>query len=100
MGSDGKVVPGSILCVRYTAEEGKHYKGIMVNGKLVQDTLFAVTADAEVKAVFEEQQDERCITLTVPAGQPSTYGIGADNDNTPVKIDWGDGALKDIVDFH
>lgn len=97
VGSDGKVVPGSILCVRYTAEEGKQYKGIMVNGKLVQDTLFAVTADAEVKAVFEEQQDERCITLTVPAGQPSTYGIGADNDNTPVKIDWGDGALKEYT---
>ena len=97
VGSDGKVVPGSILCVRYTAEKGKQYKGIMVNGKLVQDTLFVVTADAEVKAVFEEQQDERCITLTVPAGQPSTYGIGADNDNTPVKIDWGDGALKEYT---
>ena len=52
VGSDGKVVPGSILCVRYTAEEGKEYKGIMVNGTLVQDTLFTVTANADVKAIF------------------------------------------------
>ncbi|GAB6977052.1 hypothetical protein JCM15124A_19590 [Prevotella falsenii] len=97
VGSDGKVVPGSILCVRYTADEGKEYKGIMVDGKLVQDTLFVVTANAEVKAVFEGINDERCITLTVPAGQQSAYGIGADNDNTPVKIDWGDGELKEYT---
>ena len=94
VGSDGKVVPGSILCVRYTAEEGKEYKGIMVNGTLVQDTLFTVTANADVKAIFEGQEDESCITLTVPAGQQSTYAIGADNDDTPVTIDWGDGKLK------
>lgn len=94
VGSDGKVVPGSILCVRYTAEEGNEYKGIMVNGQLVQDTLFTVTANADVKAIFEGQEDESCITLTVPAGQQSTYAIGADNDDTPVTIDWGDGKLK------
>ncbi len=94
VGSDGKVVPGSILCVRYTAEEGKEYKGIMVNGTLVQDTLFTVTANADVKAIFESQEDESCITLTVTAGQQSTYAIGADNDDTPVTIDWGDGKLK------
>lgn len=97
VGSDGKVVPGSILCVRYTADEGMEYKGVMVNGKLVPDTLFTVTANADVKAVFEGNQGERCITLTVPAGQESTYAIGADNNDTPVRIDWGDGELKEYT---
>lgn len=97
VGSDGKVVPGSILCVRFTADEGKEFKGIMVNGKLVQDTLFTVTTNADVKAIFSGQDDEKCITLTVPAGQQSTYAIGADNDNTEVSIDWGDGKLKKYV---
>lgn len=97
VGSDGKVVPGSILCVRYTAEEGKEYKGVMVDGKLVQDTLFTVTANADVKAVFEGADSKKCITLTVPLGQKSTYGIGADNANTPVRIDWGDGELKEYT---
>ena len=40
----------------------------MVNGKLVQDTLFTVTTNADVKAIFSGQDDEKCITLTVPAG--------------------------------
>lgn len=94
VGSDGKVVPGSILCVRYEAEEGKEYKGIMVNGTLVQDTLFVVTADADVQAVFGDVGGEKCITLTVPAGQVSAYALGADSNNTTVNIDWGDGELK------
>ena len=58
----------------------------MVNGKLVQDTLFTVTTNADVKAIFSGQDDEKCITLTVPAGQQSTYAIGADNDNTEVLL--------------
>ena len=94
--TDGKVVPGFINVVRFTADEGKSFQGVKVNGELVKDSLFFVTADAEIEAVFGDgsyDSDETYIALSVYPGNESSYGLAADRPNTEIFIDWGDGNL-------
>ena len=94
--TDGKVVPGFVNVIRFVPEEGKSYKGVKINGTLVKDSLFFVTEDAEIEAVFGEgtdDSDEKYITFSVYPGQDSQYGFGADQPNTEIYIDWGDGNL-------
>ena len=92
---DGKVTPGYVNVIRYEAEEGKTFKGVKINGELVSDSLFFVTADAEVEAVFgaENEYSQKYIVFDVYAGQDSQYGFAADEPNTEIAIDWGDGEL-------
>lgn len=94
--TDGKVTPGFVNVVRFVPNEGMGFRGVKVNGKMVKDSLFFVTADAEIEAVFGEGNDDtkdKYIAFTVGAGQDSQYGFGADKPNTNILIDWGDGKL-------
>ncbi|SFW26397.1 Por secretion system C-terminal sorting domain-containing protein [Prevotellaceae bacterium HUN156] len=92
---DGKVTPGYVNVIRYEAEEGKTFKGVKINGELVSDSLFFVTADAEIEAVFGAGagSNQKYITFDVYPGQDSQYGFAADEPNTEIAIDWGDGEL-------
>lgn len=92
---DGMVTPGYVNVIRYEAEEGKTFQGVKINGELVSDSLFFVTADAEIEAVFsaDANSNQKYITLDVYPGQESQYGFAADEPNTEISIDWGDGQL-------
>ena len=94
--ADGKVVPGFVNVVRFVADEGKSFRGVKVNGELIKDSLFFVTADAEIEAVFgegEEDSDEKYIAFSVYSGNDSQYGFASDAPDTEIFIDWGDGKL-------
>ncbi|MDY6265692.1 MAG: hypothetical protein SPM31_01035 [Prevotella sp.] len=84
------VKPGYPISVAATPAEGYKFGGMMVDGRLVEDSIFVVSAAATVKPVFVAA-DEPSITLTVPKGANQQYFLGADADNTTVTVDWGDG---------
>lgn len=86
----GTVVPGYPISVSAQPAEGFKYAGINVNGRLVEDTIFVVSATATVKPVFVSAIDPT-ITLTVSKGTEQQYFLAADNDNTDITIDWGNG---------
>lgn len=86
----GTVVPGYPVSVSAQPAEGFKYAGITVNGRLVEDTIFVVSAAATVKPVFVSAI-EPTITLTVSKGAEQQYFLAADNDNTNITVDWGDG---------
>ncbi|MBO4597168.1 MAG: T9SS type A sorting domain-containing protein [Bacteroidaceae bacterium] len=94
--TDGKVTPGYVNVVRFVPDEGMGFRGVKINGKMVKDSLFFVTADAEIEAVFGEGNDDtmdKYVAFSVPAGQDSQYGFAADKPDTNILIDWGDGKL-------
>ena len=99
--TDGKVVPGFVNVVRFTADEGKGFRGVKVNGEFIPDSLFFVTADAEIEAIFGDGEDaslDKYIAFSVYSGQESQYGFAADKAETEIMIDWGDGNLvKDTI---
>lgn len=94
--TDGKVIPGYVNVVRFTPDEGMGFRGVKINGEMVKDSLFFVTADAEIEAVFGEGNDEtldKYIAFTVNAGQDSQYGFASEEPESEILIDWGDGNL-------
>ena len=95
--TSGKVIPGFVNLVRFEAEEGMTFKGIKVNGTLVSDSLFFVTSDAEVEAVFGDANagpSDQYVVFSVYPGQESQYGFASKEDEAEIYIDWGDGNLK------
>ncbi|MBR1933570.1 MAG: leucine-rich repeat domain-containing protein [Prevotella sp.] len=116
LAADGKVVPGYVNVVRFQPNDGVGYKGVKVNGQFVADSLFYVTADATIEAVFGEggvrpgeeggtlggdEQDtpqgvdmSKYIKLTVNAGNTLDFVLAADVMDTKIAIDWGDGGLE------
>lgn len=98
MGSDlntwsevaGTVVPGYPISVSAQPADGFKYAGIDVNGRLVEDTIFVVSAAATVKPVFVSAINPT-ITLTVTKGAEQQYFLAANEDNTNITVDWGDG---------
>ena len=94
--TSGKVIPGFVNVVRFQPEGDNDFLGVKVNGELIKDSLFFVTTDATVEAVFGQQQPaEKVIRFTVKPGITSGYAFAADQPNTPVYIDWGDGDLQE-----
>ena len=93
--TSGKVVPGFVNVVRFVPEAGNDFLGVKINGELVKDSLFFVTQDATVEAVFgKAQPEQKAIRFTVKPGITSAYAFAADQPNTPISIDWGDGELE------
>lgn len=84
------VRPGYPISVNATPDEGYKFGGIEVNGRLVDDTIFVVSAASTVKPVFIDAA-QPAITLTVPAGIQQQYFLAADEDDTSITVDWGDG---------
>lgn len=82
--------PGYPISVAATLAAGYKLGGIEVNGTLVEDTIFVVSAAATVKPVFV-RASAPTITLEVLWGEPQQYFLAADEDDTQITIDWGDG---------
>lgn len=88
---NSKVVPGFPIKVVANAAEGNAFKGVEVNGKLYTDSIFVVSADATIAPVFAENKGNNVIKLTVQTGTPQQYFLAADNPDTKITVDWGDG---------
>lgn len=90
---NNKVIPGYPLKIVPVADEGYTFKGVEVNGKFYDDSLFVVsTAGATVKPVFSNATT--CadkIVLTVPGGVQQQYFLASANDGDSITVDWGDG---------
>ena len=86
------VMPGYPIEVKAVADEGYAFEGVEVNGKFYDDSLFVVsTAGATVKPIFKKDAEGGVIVLTVPTGAPQQYFLAADEPNTTITVDWGDG---------
>ena len=95
--TDGKVIPGYVNVIRFEAEEGMTFKGVKINGEMVSDSLFFVTTDAEVEAVFSDANagpSDKYVTFSVYPGQESQYAFGSNEPEAEIFIDWGDGSLQ------
>lgn len=95
--TDGKVIPGYVNVIRFEAEDGKTFKGVKINGEMVSDSLFFVTTDAEVEAVFGDANagpSDKYVAFSVYPGQESQYGFGTSEPEAEIYIDWGDGNLQ------
>lgn len=82
--------PGYPISVAATPAAGYKLGGIEVNGTLVEDTIFVVSAASTVRPVFV-RASAPTITLEVLWGEPQQYFLAADEDGTQITIDWGDG---------
>uniref|UniRef100_UPI003FEF12F7 hypothetical protein n=1 Tax=Prevotella sp. TaxID=59823 RepID=UPI003FEF12F7 len=82
--------PGYPISVAATPAAGYKLGGIEVNGTLVEDTIFVVSAASTVRPVFV-RASAPTITLEVLWGEPQQYFLAADEDDTQITIDWGDG---------
>lgn len=91
-----KVKPGYPISVKQVPAEGFKLAGMEVNGQLVEDTIFVVSATATVRPVFVKAT-EPTITLTVPSGAVQQYFLAADEDGTEITVDWGDGEPQPYV---
>ena len=87
-----KAKPGYPIQVEAVADSGYTYKGVEVNGKLYEDTLFVISDAASVKAVFEPIIKEDVIKLTVAPATPQLYMLASATDGSKVKVDWGNGS--------
>lgn len=86
-----KAIPGRPICVTPSPLEGYVYKGVRVNGKFYEDTIFVVSVNATVEPIFTQPGDVPTIVLTVPSGAEQQYFLKADNAGTTITVDWGDG---------
>lgn len=86
-----KAVPGFPIRISGKAPEGQELIGVEINGKLYEDSIFVVSADATVKPVYATTGNGDYITITVPAGVAQQYFLAKSADDNEISIDWGNG---------
>ena len=86
-----KAKPGYPISLTPTPASGYYYVGVMINDKEVNDTLFTVSQNATIKPIFRKGASEKVITLTVQPNAEQNYFLSAEEENTPVTVDWGNG---------
>lgn len=91
-----KAIPGFPIKISTQAPEGQEFVGVEINGELITDSIFVVSASASIRPIFTATTTSNSVVLTVAAGTPQEYFITAANDDTEISIDWGNGEPEKI----
>ena len=88
---NSKIKPGHPVRVEATPAAGYYFYGVTVNGKLYRDSIFVASSTATVQPQFRRGSVTKNIKLTVPGNAEQQYFLAANEDNTQITIDWGNG---------
>ncbi len=87
-----KAEQGAPLMIVDTPSDGFKFKSVTVNGKEYFQKWFITNETAEIKVNFEEEA--KTISFTTGIGQDLSFALYADKANTPIELDWGNGARQ------
>lgn len=88
-----KAMVGTPVKVVAKPEEDYSYKSVEVNDVEITDTLFCPKEASLIKVNFKSNRVPY-ITINVNNNTDMSFALAAEEENTPVTIDWGDGALQ------
>ncbi len=83
---------GAPMMIVDTPSDGFKFKSVTVNGKEYFQKWFITNETAEIKVNFEATA--KSISFTTGVGQDLSFALYADKSNTPIELDWGNGALQ------
>lgn len=86
---------GVPLVVMPVPEEGYRFKSVTVNGKEYKHTWFIVNEAADIKVNFAPT--ERYVKFSTGTGQALSFAVQAQEENTTIAVDWGNGARNESV---
>lgn len=84
---------GVAVHINAVPDEGYTFKGVMVNGNMINEEWFLVSENAVIKPVFGGE--ERKISFTCPLDQPLSFALAALSGSDKVYVDWGNGARQE-----
>ena len=91
-----KAVIGTPVKVTSNPNADYVFSNVVVNGRVINDTLFVVEEDATVEVNFKSTKKAKMV-MDVTAGTTLSFGLMAPNNDTEITVDWGNGVLTSYV---
>lgn len=91
---NGKAMTGVPMHITPMPAEGYVFDGVIVNGTKIQDEWFVINEAATIEVRY--RMTDAQISFTTGEGQALSFALIGDEPNTPVQIDWGNGAKEEF----
>lgn len=87
-----KAKTGVFIHVTPTPAEGYKFKSVTVNGVEIEEEWFIINEKSEITVNFVPE--ERSFSFTTGNGQALSFALYGAKNQTPIAIDWGNGARQ------
>ena len=91
-----KAVIGTPVKVTSNPDADYAFSNVVVNGRVINDTLFVVEKDATVEVNFKSTKKAKMV-MGVTEGASLSFGLMAPNNDTEITVDWGNGVPSSYV---
>ena len=85
---------GVPICIFAEPAEGYKFKSVTVNGEEIEEDWFIVNGPSTIKVNFTLA--DKSLSFTTNEGRTLQFSLAADNPNTSVFVDWGNGSRQEI----
>lgn len=86
-----QAVIGTPIKVTANPDSGYVYKNVVVNGRVINDTLFVIEKDATIKVNFKSTAKAQ-MEMGIQKGANLSFALAAEEEDTEISVDWGNGA--------
>ena len=91
-----QAVIGTPIKVTAVPDADYVFSNVVVNGRVISDTLFVIENDATVEVNFKSTKKAKMV-MGVTEGATLSFGLMAPNNDTEITVDWGNGVPSSYV---